>query len=90
MWIKPSLIDAQLPLNVIELGDLAQSVGSPIYNYVVSYHLEGDGSITVPIYLVVDGSDIQASGEVKEAEELTNMIYAWQTWKTWKETQPEN
>ncbi len=79
--------DEQMPFEVVELGDLAQAVGTPVYNYIVNYHLEGDGSIVVPIYLVMDGDSVQASGAVKEHEELSNLIQAW---KTWKETQPEN
>ena len=79
--------DEQMEFETIELGDLAESVGSPIYNYVVNYHLEGDGSIVVPIYLVMDGGLVQASGAVKEAEELKNLVHAW---KSWKSSQPEN
>ncbi len=77
--------DEQMPMQVIELSDLAQSEGTPVYDYVVSYHLEGDGSLVVPIYLIMDDEKVQASGTIKEHEELSNLINAW---KTWKETQP--
>ena len=77
--------DEQMPMEVIELGDLAQAEGTPVYEYVVNFHLEGDGSIVVPVYLIMDDENIQASGQVKDHEELTNLISAW---KTWKETQP--
>lgn len=77
--------DEQMPMEVVELSDLAQAEGTPIYDYVVNYHLEGDGSIVVPVYLIMDGNNVQASGTIKEHEELTNLISAW---KTWKETQP--
>ena len=77
--------DEQMPMEVVELGDLAKAVDTPLYNYVVAYHLQGDDSIIVPIYAIMDGDKIQASGEVKSHEELTNLITAW---KTWKETQP--
>ena len=70
-----------MAMEVVELGDLAQAQDTPLYNYIVGYHLQGDDSIIVPIYLIVDGTDIQASGEVKDHEELTNLINAWKTWK---------
>jgi len=79
--------DEQMPIEVIELSDLAVAEGTPVYDYVVNFHLEGDGSIVVPIYLIMDDEKVQASGAVKEHEELTNLIGAW---KTWKETQPTN
>ena len=79
--------DKQMPIEVIELGDLAQAKGTPVYNYVVNYHLEGDGSIVVPVYLIMDGDDIQASGQVKDHDELRNLVEAWTTWKA---TQPKS
>ena len=79
--------DQQMPIEVIELEDLAQAEGTPVYEYVVNYHLEGDGSIVVPIYLIMDGDKVQASGAVKEHAELKNLIDAW---KTWKKAQTEN
>ncbi len=77
--------DAQMEFEVVELGDLAAAKDTPLYNYIVGYHLQGDDSVIVPIYVIVEGDDLQASGEVKSHEELTNLITAW---KTWKETQP--
>ena len=79
--------DEQLMFEVIELEDLAKAEGTEVYNYVCGYHLEGDGSIVVPIYLIMDDDKVQASGAVKEHAELSNLINAW---KTWKETQPTN
>jgi len=79
--------DERMALEVVELGDLAQAEGTALYNYIVAYHLQGDDSIIVPIYAITDDDKIQASGEVKDHEELTNLINAW---KTWKETQPPN
>ena len=79
--------DERMLMEVVELSDLAEAVGSPVHNYVVSYHLEGDGSITVPIYMIMDGDKIQASSEVKDHTELSNLIDAW---KTWKNAQIEN
>lgn len=78
--------DNQLPMEVVELGDLAQREGS-LRDYIKSYHLEGDGSVTVPIYVIVDGKNIEASGEVKNHEELSNLVLAW---KQWKAAQPRN
>ena len=79
--------DAQMEFEVVELEDLAKAEGTDVYNYVCGYHLEGDGSIVVPIYLIMDDEKVQASGAVEEHEELTNLIGAW---KTWKETQLPN
>ena len=71
----------QMPLEVVELGDLAQKQGSDLYNYVVGYHLGGDGSVIVPIYVIVDEGKIQASSEVKEAGEIFGLITSWKQWK---------
>jgi type VI protein secretion system component Hcp len=79
--------DEQMAMEVVELGNLAKDEGSNLYNYVVNYHLAGDGSITVPIYVIINGEDIQGSGEVKDHDELRNLVEAW---KTWKATQPES
>ena len=79
--------DNQMPIQVIELSDLAEAAGSPVHDYIVNYHLEGDGSITVPIYMIMDNDKIQASSEVKDHAELSNLIDAW---KTWKNAQTEN
>lgn len=73
--------DEKMAMEVVELGDLAQAKDTPLYNYIVGYHLQGDDSIIVPIYVIMDGDDIQASGEVKDSEELSNLINAWKTWK---------
>ncbi len=79
--------DNQMPIEVIELSDLAQAEGTPVYDYVVNYHLEGDGSIVVPVYMIMDDDKVQASGAIKEHAELSNLINAW---KTWKNAQTEN
>ena len=79
--------DEQMAMEVIELEDLAQAEGTDVYNYVVNYHLEGDGSIVVPVYLILEDEKTQASGAIKEHTELKNLIDAW---KTWKNAQPEN
>ena len=71
----------ELPMEVVELGDLAADTGSKMHDYVVNCYLEGDGSVTVPIYMVVDGDNIQASGKVTTKEELVNLVYAWELWK---------
>ena len=79
--------DAQMEFEVVELEDLAKAEGTDVYNYVTGYHLEGDGSIVVPVYLILEDEKIQASGAIKEHTELSNLINAW---KTWKETQLPN
>ena len=79
--------DQQMQMEVIELSDLAKAEGTEVYNYVVNYHLEGDGSIVVPVYLIMEDEKVQASGAIKEHTELRNLIDAW---KTWKNAQTEN
>ena len=69
-----------MPMEVKELGDLAAEQ-SDLRDYVVNYHLEGDGSLVVPIYVIVSDGKMQASSQVKEGEELSNLIDAWKTWK---------
>ena len=73
--------DEQMQMEVIELSDLAKAEGTEVYNYVVNYHLEGDGSIVVPVYLIMEEEKVQASGAIKEHTELSNLIDAWKTWK---------
>ena len=71
----------QMPMEVVELDDLAQQQGTDLYNYVVGYHLGGDGSVIVPIYVIMDDHKIQASSEVKEPGELFGLISGWRQWK---------
>ena len=71
----------KMPMEVKELGDLAAET-SDLRDYVVNFHLEGDGSLVVPIYVIVADGKMQASGGVKDEEELTNLVNAWTTWKS--------
>ena len=69
-----------LTLEVKQLDDLANEPGA-LQSYVIGFHLEGDGSVTVPIYVVMTDDMIQGSGEVKTDEELRKLLNGWQQWK---------
>ena len=73
--------DFKMPMEVKELSDLAAET-SDLRDYIVNFHLEGDGSLVVPIYVIVSDGKMQASGKVKDEEELVNLVNAWQTWKS--------
>ena len=62
--------------------ELAASTGH-IRDYVVPvYVTPNDGMINLPIYLVeTQDHKIQASGEIKTAEELINLIEAHKKWE---------
>ena len=64
------------------IEELAASKGN-IRDYVVSvYVTPNDGMINVPIYLIeTTQGKIQASGEIKTAEELINLIEAHKKWE---------
>ena len=50
----------------------------PIRSYVENYCLEGEGTIQVPVYLIIgDDGFIKASSNVQEEEDLRNLFHAW-------------
>ena len=50
----------------------------PIRSYVANYCLEGDGTIKVPVYLIIgDDGFIKASSNVSEEDQLRNLFHAW-------------
>jgi len=65
----------------ITISELAKNP-SALRDYVVSvYVVPNDGQIDVPVYLIeTSQGHIQASGVIKNLEELTNMISAYHTW----------
>ena len=66
----------------IELDYLANNP-SPIRDYVVGFHLDEQGMVEVPIYIITtDGGDIQGSSVVKKLEEVDNLIGAWKKWES--------
>ena len=75
---------ANLTLEVISLEDLADlPVGDSVRDYVVYFHVNpADGMIDVPVYLVVNENGPQASGVIKDQEELENLIEAWEAYKS--------
>ena len=55
---------------------------SPLRDYVVNVYVNpNEGMLDVPVYLVLtQQGDVQASGVVKSAEELKNLLEAHQKW----------
>ncbi len=76
--------EKKMEFEVIRLQHLApqNGTGSPIYEYVKSVYVADDGMVDLPVYLVVDGPLIKASGVIKNAEELTNLIESWELYKS--------
>jgi hypothetical protein len=64
------------------LESLGGSLGA-LKDYVISYHVsQTDGMIDIPVYLIMSKEGhIQASGVVKDLEELQNLITAYQQWE---------
>jgi hypothetical protein len=63
------------------LDELGGSLGA-LKDYVISYHVSAtDGMIDIPVYIIMSEEGyIQASGVVKDLEELENLITAYQQW----------
>jgi hypothetical protein len=65
----------------ITLDELA-GTPSNLRDYVKGYHVDDNGMIGIPIYLIVTDQDqIQASGVVRTVEELTNLVKSFKTWE---------
>lgn len=65
----------------VELGTLARNP-SNLKNYVVGYHVDEDGMIDLPIYVITTArGEIQGSSVVKELKEVANLVDAWKKWK---------
>ena len=75
----------ELSYEVIELSELA-STPSKIRDYVVNmYVTPNDGEIELPVFLVsTSDGRIQASGVVKDLEEVENLVKSWKLWDTLK------
>tara|TARA_R110001592_G_scaffold87890_2_gene259261 strand:+ start:1325 stop:1639 length:315 start_codon:yes stop_codon:yes gene_type:complete len=66
----------------IELDYLANNP-SQIRDYVVGYHLDEQGMVEVPIYIITTSEgDIQGSSVVKDIKEVDNLIGAWKKWES--------
>ena len=64
----------------IELSELAANP-TPLTQYVVSYHVDEERMVEIPIYLILtEDLDIQGSAVVKTLEEVRNLIEAWKKW----------
>ena len=69
-----------MDLEVVDYEVLAFQTPTEDYvrGYVVNYHVAEDGTIPVPIYLIIDGAgDIKGSSAVKEEGDLHNLLTAW-------------
>ena len=57
---------------------------SHIRDYVINVFVNpNDGKIDIPVYLIATPQGaIQASGVIKTAEELNNLINSWKTWES--------
>ena len=75
-------VDNGLFFRKIELEELAAG-SSHIKDYILPVYVEpNDGMVDIPIYLIETPSgEIQASGVIKSAEELTNLIEAFRKWE---------
>ena len=67
----------------IELEELAAKP-SHIKDYIIPMYVEpNDGMIDIPIYIIeTPNKEIQASGVIKSAEELNNLIDAFRKWES--------
>ena len=64
----------------IELEELTLN-NTPITQYVISYHVDEERMVDIPIYLILtDDLEIQGSAVVKNLEEVGNLIEAWKKW----------
>ena len=64
----------------IELEELTLN-NTPLTQYVISYHVDEERMVDVPIYLILtDDLEIQGSAVVKNLEEVGNLIEAWKKW----------
>ena len=64
----------------IELEELTLN-NTPLTQYVISYHVDEERMVDVPIYLILtDDLEIQGSAVVKNLEEVENLIEAWKKW----------
>jgi hypothetical protein len=67
----------------IELKELAAKP-SHIKDYIIPMYVEpNDGMVDIPIYIIeTPNKEIQASGVIKSAEELNNLIDAFRKWES--------
>lgn len=64
----------------IELEELTLN-NTPLTQYVISYHVDEERMVDIPIYLILtDDLEIQGSAVVKNLEEVENLIEAWKKW----------
>ena len=80
---KASIIasDSDFAYEEVELMSLAAEPGA-FRDYIVNYHVDSKtGMIDLPIYVITtDKDEIQGSGRVTNLDEVSNLIYSWQSW----------
>lgn len=74
-------------LRVVEMNEVAaMPEDDPFRGYIVNYHVDETGMIDLPIYAIIDGPMLQASGVIQNLDELNNLL---DSWEKWKRTQPQ-
>ena len=74
--------DNQFEYEELELIELSNR-DTPMRSYIVSYHIDKDGMVDIPIYVITNEQGmIQGSSVVKSLEEVENLIGAWKKWES--------
>lgn len=69
----------QMSLN--EVAELPEN--DILRGYVIHYHVDGEGMVDIPLYLILDENfNIKSSGSIKEPEQITNLINSWELYKS--------
>ena len=75
--------DHDLFFRKIELSELAKNPSQRRDYVVAKYVVPNDGDIDLPLYLIENRQgNVEASGIVKTAEEIKNLIEAWRKWES--------
>lgn len=66
-----------LPIVAQTVYELSSSVG-PIRTYIVKHHVDREGLLDIPLYLIFSKGRVEASEVVKTPEELTYFLESWE------------
>ena len=74
----------QMEFVTFSLEEIAAMSGrSNIRGYVTHYHVDEEGMIDIPVYLILDEDDnIKGSSVAQSAGELENLILSWEQYKS--------
>lgn len=76
--------EAGLDFQAFTLEQLA-ATPTPLRDYVISmYVAPNDGMVDIPIYVIDNSGDLQASGVIQTVEDLQNLITAWRQWESFQ------